>query len=224
MEPLYTLIGVLLSSASTMLGVPSDAESEASVKAFTEAAEVRMETSESVASFPLPRTNEREQLLTFGLYVTPDPAQNPIDPPERFTGYHTALDFEMLPGEEDVDVPVSAICSGDVLHSGYVNGYGGTLVQSCVLDDQNVTILYGHLRIDSLLPVGTPLIQGQQLGVLAQANGYDSGNTRKHLHLGIHKGPEIEFLGYAQNELQLADFIDPSTVLMKPDQTGDIPF
>src|SRR6185436_20839762 len=66
---------------------------------------------------PLDNAASRETPLHFGLFVTPDPNHNPIHPPERFEGFHDALDFEIFPSEADKDVPVYAICDGNVLVS-----------------------------------------------------------------------------------------------------------
>lgn len=147
------------------------------------------------------------------MYVTPDPDQNPIDPPERFTGYHTALDFEILPGEKTQEIPVRAVCDGPVVQSGFIEGYGGAVIQQCTLNSQTVTTLYGHLKTESLASPQAQLQIGDQLGILADHNSEDSGQTRKHLHLGIHKGPEIDVRGYVQNEEELGSFLDPKQVL-----------
>src|SRR5688572_9758151 len=77
--------------------------------------------------WPLEKIDQRDKKLTFGLFVTPDPSTNPIDPPERFTGYHSALDLEILPGEENVDAKVFAACDGKVLLARESEGYGGLI-------------------------------------------------------------------------------------------------
>jgi murein DD-endopeptidase MepM/ murein hydrolase activator NlpD len=165
---------------------------------------------------PLDDTSVRETPLYFGLYVTPDPAHNPIDPPERFIGYHTALDFEILPGEEEEEVPVYAICDGRILSSRTADGYGGVLVQHCRLEGKPITVLYGHLATDSMVAMRTRVKRGQTIAVLAPANSADSGETRKHLHLAIHRGSDIELQGYVQTPEELKTYIDPATVLGLP--------
>jgi murein DD-endopeptidase MepM/ murein hydrolase activator NlpD len=163
-------------------------------------------------SWPLPGASSRPTPLHFGLYVTPDPEQNPIDPPERFTGYHVATDFETYRGERNKKVPVYAICEGPIAFSGFADGYGGLLTQSCRIDDQAVTVIYGHLDMASLTPSGTKVGTGQQIAILGAAKSEDSGDTRKHLHLGIHKGGG-DVRGYVQTEAETNQFIDPMTVL-----------
>ncbi len=173
-------------------------------------------TANTALSWPLPDAPDRPTPLHFGRYVTPDPEQNPIDPPERFTGYHTATDFEISAAEEDEEIPVSAICSGEVIHAGQVEGYGGVIVHRCVIDDQNVTVLYGHLNLNQNIAVGDTVEQNQQLATLADEYSPESGFTRKHLHLGIHRGTALEFRGYVQTEGELDAYIDPLSVLPEP--------
>lgn len=162
---------------------------------------------------PLDDAVNRPTPLNFGLYVTPDPSQNPISPPERFEGYHAAVDYEVSDEELEQDVPVYAICRGRVLYSGFAEGYGGLLVHRCRIDGQDVTVLYGHLALEGLPPEGTTVTQGQHIGMLAPAKSYESGNTRKHLHLGIHKGRDLDVRGYVQTKEELGEFLDPTAVL-----------
>ncbi len=166
--------------------------------------------------WPLPRGEEREKKLTFGLFVTPDPAMNPIDPPERFTGYHTALDLEIFPEEEATDVPVIAACDGRILQTEPISGYGGVIIQSCQLGEEAVTVLYGHLDYERFQKsVGEEVKAGEEIGFLGEEKTPETGNTRKHLHFGIHRGSEIEVRGYVSNEEMLKEFIDPLPLLQK---------
>ncbi len=163
--------------------------------------------------WPLPYAYNRPTPLHFGLFVTPDPKQNPIDPPERFIGFHAATDFEIVSGEENADVPVYAICKGPVVYSGFAKGYGGLLVQQCTLRNEEVTVLYGHLALDALPAPGTALRPGQQLSILAASRSHDADGNRKHLHLGIHRGPQLDVRGYVQREQELQHYIDPQKIL-----------
>lgn len=166
--------------------------------------------------WPLPKSEQRPQLLTFGMFVTPDPARNPIDPPERFTGYHTGQDFELLPGEEDMDVPVFAVCDGEVLVKEHAEGYGGVVVQRCERNGKPLTVLYGHLSLQRMTKKkGDTLQQGEKFAFLAPPKSEESGFTRKHLHLGVHNGARVEMLGYVQSKQALDAFVDPLTVLGK---------
>ena len=163
---------------------------------------------------PLQRAGQRPVALRFGMHVTPDPKTNPIDPPERFEGYHAALDFETFAEELESDVPVYAICDGEVYFSGFAAGYGGLLVQRCTISGESVTVIYGHLDGgDELVKKGTVLYAGDPLGKLADPHSHWSDGNRKHLHLGIHRGDKIDERGYVQAEAELAEFLDPATVL-----------
>lgn len=158
---------------------------------------------------PLPKASMRATPLSFGLHVTPNSEQNPIDPPERFTGYHTGVDYEVTTEELEDEVPVFTICKGKVAYSGFASGYGGVLIQYCRLAGAPVTVLYGHLSLDGLPSKGTMLQSGNRIGALASAKSEESGGNRKHLHLGIHRGSEIKFLGYVQREDDLTEFLNP---------------
>lgn len=179
---------------------------------------------------PLPNAPVRATPLSFGMYVTPDPKQNPIDPPERFTGYHTAQDYEVSAGEVEGDVPVYGICGGKVIFSGYVHGYGGTVVHRCRLGGEDVTVLYGHLSLEGLPEEGTRIRGGETIGLLGAHRSLDSGYTRKHLHLGIHKGRKLVLAGYVQSKEALNSYIDPETVLsqlaidLPMEQPGEVPY
>lgn len=172
---------------------------------------------------PMEHTTNRPTPLHFGVHVTPDPATNPIDPPERFSGYHAAVDYEVSAEELDVPTPVFSICRGKVVYSGFAEGYGGLLIQRCTLDGEPISVIYGHLSRKGLIEDGVTLRPGEQLGYLADARSVDSDGNRKHLHLGIHKGRSLDMRGYVQTEEDLAEFIDPATVLQQLDVEGVLP-
>jgi len=164
-------------------------------------------------AWPLPDAGSRPTPLHFGLYVTPDPDENPIDPPERFTGYHAATDFEVYRGEAKKDVPVYAICGGKIIFSGHSEGYGGLITQHCSIKGEPVTVIYGHLTVDSLVDADTLAGTGQTIGILGTGRSSETDGNRKHLHLGIVKGHGGGVAGYVQNESELDGYIDPMSVL-----------
>ncbi len=175
-------------------------------------AEIFVVKSNSIS--PLPRANESEMKLTFGLYVTPDPDMNPIDPPERFEGFHAGLDYEIFDHELTRDVPVTTICEGTIIYSDDVNGYGGVVIEKCEIQGEIVTVLYGHVDPRSAVHnVNDNVEMGEQIAVLAPNKSPQSDDNRKHLHLSIHKGESIELRGYVQSEGELADFLNPAEVL-----------
>lgn len=156
---------------------------------------------------PLDRASERVTKKPFGILI--DPKTSPVQP-EKFAGYHTGVDFEIFPEELDVDVTVHSVCSGKVSSVGYINGYGGVVIQECLLDEKNITVLYGHLKLASVdLVSGNSLLKGETIGNLGKAFSAETGGERKHLHLGFHKGSEIKYLGYVRNKKDLSNWIDP---------------
>jgi len=156
----------------------------------------------------------------FGIYITP--ATSPVQP-ERFTGYHTGVDIEQV--QDNTDVPVYAINDGTVKFVGKVSGYGGVLIYGTTINNQSVTILYGHIRLYSggnsaaeglssaIKSVGDSVSKGEKLAVLGTGYSSETDGERKHLHFSIHKGSQIVYLGYVQAQSQLSDWINPDDIL-----------
>ena len=163
---------------------------------------------EQQAVVPLPTIGARERITKkpFGLKVTVN--DSPVSP-ERFSGYHTGVDFETSAEEQDIDLPVYAICAGPIRRAAFVSGYGGLVVQECTLDGEKVTVVYGHIKLASVTgAVGDLLSRGNQFAVLGRGYGSETDGERKHLHLGIHRGSGIDVRGYVQNKNELADWVD----------------
>ncbi len=155
---------------------------------------------------PFERALERVSLKPFGLYVSP--THSPVSP-ERFQGYHTGVDFETFPGEQDSAIQVRAICSGKLLLKKWASGYGGVAVQACTLQGQPITVVYGHLKLTSITAlVGTELKAGASLGVLGRGYSTETDGERKHLHLGLHRGVNLNLRGYVQKPADLAQWIN----------------
>ncbi|MDB5204660.1 MAG: hypothetical protein JWP09_688 [Candidatus Taylorbacteria bacterium] len=167
-------------------------------------------TSEKDVSNPfvMPISDAKSRITKkhFGTYVTPK--NSPVNP-EVFTGFHTAVDFETFSNEKDIDVPIYAICSGKILVKRVANGYGGMVVQSCTLDNNPITVVYGHLRLaDMKAVVGDTLKAGEFLTNLGTGYSTETAGERKHLHLGIHKGATPDTRGYIANKSDLENWID----------------
>lgn len=164
-----------------------------------------------VIDYPIDSPNTRVTKKSYGTYVTPK--NSPVNP-EIFTGYHTGLDFETFPNEKDSDVVIKTICDGKLLRKTTATGYGGYAIQSCVIGDKDVTVVYGHLRLNSIpAKVGDELKTGEKLGVLGTGYSAETSNERKHLHLSIHIGTSINIKGYVQNKNDLIQWMDPKKVL-----------
>jgi hypothetical protein len=161
---------------------------------------------------PLTDLKDRGRKVTFGLYVTPQTF--PVEPKENFTGYHTARDYEIFTDELNADVPVNAICEGSIVKADYVSGYGGVVVEACTLNGEDITVIYGHLdqasftyNVNDTVPIG------KKIGILGDDHSSETDGARKHLHLGIHKGPALELRGYVQQQNLLSGWLDPDVVL-----------
>lgn len=143
----------------------------------------------------------------FGTYVTP--ANSPVQP-ERFTGYHAGVDVEY--GDVSGTVPVHAIAAGQVVYAGWVSGYGGLIMVRHQINGAPHIVLYGHLNVASLLPVGTNVIQGQKLGELGIGYSRQTDGERRHLHFAILAGNTIDYRGYATAKAGLSAWINPLTL------------
>lgn len=154
---------------------------------------------------PINQANTRVTKKPFGIYITPK--TSPVQP-ERFTGYHTGTDFETFASEANADVPFYAICPGKILIKRTASGYGGVFVQSCTINNEAVTIIYGHIKLSSIAKnIGDSLSAGEKIGFLGQPPTETDGE-RKHLHLGIHKGTAVNILGYVQTQAELSAWLD----------------
>lgn len=162
---------------------------------------------------PLDRSKERITKKPFGIYITPK--NSPVQP-EKFQGYHTGTDFEIFPEELSTDVAVRAVCNGKLILKKYAGSYGGVAVEACELNNQIITVVYGHLNLASInAKEGDDLSAGDFLGNLGKAYSAETDGERKHLHFGFHKGDTANILGYVNVESQLSDWLDPCAYVCK---------
>lgn len=160
---------------------------------------------------PLSNALARITKKSFGLKVSPE--NSPVTP-ERFFGYHTGVDFETTPAEQNSAVAIYAICSGPLVLKKSARGYGGVAVQQCQINGDDVTVIYGHLKLSGLTGQTSEILKGgQQIGILGQGYGPETDGERKHLHLGIHLGKQINLLGYVQKSTDLNQWLDISNLL-----------
>lgn len=156
---------------------------------------------------PLENSGQRITKKNFGDFITP--STSPVQP-EKFSGYHTGVDFEILPGEETADILVKAVCDGKLVYKNQVNGYGGVAVQECLLKDETATVLYGHLKLSSVnLKIGDEIKTGGIIGILGAGYSSETDGERKHLHLALHFGSAIELRGYVQGVSDLKNWLNP---------------
>jgi hypothetical protein len=160
---------------------------------------------------PLPDALARITKKPFGILI--DRKTSPVQP-ERFSGYHTGVDLETTPDEQNIDVAVETLCDGKLLTARSASGYGGVAVQSCVLDGKAVTVVYGHINIASVeAKVGDKLKAGDFLANLGKGFSRETDGERKHLHLAIHLGDGVNILGYVQSKKELSAWLDPAKYL-----------
>ncbi|MFA9558954.1 murein hydrolase activator EnvC [Evansella sp. AB-rgal1] len=81
------------------------------------------------------------------------------------------------------NVPIVAAESGTVVYSGWMNGYGNTILISHFIGGRQLTTLYAHL--DALhVSGGQRVNRGQQIGIM----GNTGQSTGPHLHFEVHEG------------------------------------
>ena len=159
---------------------------------------------------PLPDPSRRITKKPFGLYVRP--GDSPVSP-ERFQGYHTGVDLETFPDEQDADIEVVAVCDGPLLVKRTASGYGGVAVQACLVDGRDVTVVYGHLRLASIeAAVGDRLSAGGRLGLLGTGFGPETDGERRHLHLSIHSGDAVNIRGYVPDRSALGQWFESAVL------------
>lgn len=147
----------------------------------------------------------------FGIEIHPETSPVPND---KFNGFHVGVDFETTASEQDVAVPVTAICNGPLLFKKWAKGYGGVAVQGCVIGGEEVSVIYGHLNVESVTAEpGTHIKAGQFVGDLGQGYSEQTDGVRKHLHLGIRKGRTSDIRGYVKDPADMSEFLDARKLL-----------
>lgn len=153
-------------------------------------------------SFVPPIENAKARITKKPLGLKVSPGNSPVTP-EIFSGYHTGTDFEIFENEQDADVPIFAMCGGTLQSKRTASGYGGLAVQNCLLDDELITVLYGHIDVKSMgANIGDYIYPEQKIAVLGDV-GLETDGQRKHLHLGILKDGSKDIRGYVQSFQEL---------------------
>ena len=142
----------------------------------------------------------------FGIYITPE--TSPVQP-ERFTGYHTGVDVEILQHQQDSEIPIYAIADGIVELNRLVNGYGGVVILSFELDGKSYSALYGHVKVSADLDIGEQVSAGQFLTHLGRGFSDETDGERRHLHFSLKPGIDLDLRGYVQNKSELEAWLNP---------------
>jgi len=191
--------------ATAKKAIAPTGQNELGANAPAAAPEIKNSLAEPIAN-ALTRVTKKP----FGIKISPK--TSPVQP-ERFSGYHTGVDFETTADEQAIDVPIYAICEGQLILKKTAGGYGGVAVQSCKINDQDVTVIYGHLRLASITAkLNQTLKAGEQFAVLGTGFSQETDGERKHLHLGVHQGKTPTLLGYVQKLEQLNQWLDVLTL------------
>lgn len=183
--------------------------------------------------FPMDKYYERQTVKAFGDFIDDNfyKGKETLFPYNRFYGYHAAVDLETFPHEKKPDTPVYAVYSGTITYIGTLSGYGGVILEK--LDGQNVTALYGHVRIsstpykvdDHITPGGKPVF----LVNLGNEFSTETSGERKHLHFAVHKGTDLYFHGHEPSLAVLnAQWYNPNDYLkekgaISPNTTSPTP-
>ncbi len=200
------IVTVFLIAAGCTVGPAADSlrDQKEEVSAVNDEGATQESDAEIVA--PISHAKDRVIKKPFGLKVSP--SNSPVKP-EKFTGYHSGVDFEAFPDEKDSDVVISAVCSGKLATKRTAQGYGGLVTQQCTIDGEPVTVIYGHMRLSSVqVAIGSELKAGDRLGLLGTGYSVETDNERKHLHLGIVKGHGSDIRGYVSDPSLLSSFLD----------------
>lgn len=165
-----------------------------------------VETKEAKLGLPITNAFDRVTKKTFGMEIHPE--TSPVEH-DRFNGFHVGVDFETTENEQDTDVAVMTICDGPLVAKQFAKGYGGYALQSCQLDGKEVIVLYGHLRLTSIdAKLKQNLVRGETIGVLGTGYSAETDGVRKHLHLGVHRGKEVDIRGYVQKTSEVDGWLD----------------
>lgn len=161
--------------------------------------------------FPIKYFQDTITKKKFGTYITPE--KSPVHP-ERFKGYHTGVDIEIPLTDLLNEIIIYSIDDGKVRYAQYTKGYGGVIVIEYVIHHQTITAIYAHLKLSSInFHVGDTIKRGQRIGILGKNESEETDGERKHLHFGIHKGPDINLKGYVDNETDLQEWLNPELYL-----------
>jgi murein DD-endopeptidase MepM/ murein hydrolase activator NlpD len=170
----------------------------------TENGDENAQTTENVFSYPTAEFKERITKKTFGQFITRE--NSPVQP-ERFSGYHTAVDVEY--SDVEGDVPVYALADSIIVLSRIATGYGGVFVLDFEYEGERRTAIYGHIKPSTLPVVNTRFNKGDKIALLGKEYTSETDGERKHLHFGIRSDNQVSILGYVQSESELTGWQNP---------------
>lgn len=133
---------------------------------------------------------------------------------KNYAGFHTANDLEVTVAERRKPVPVYSIADGTVRQASAVNGYGGLVVIEYKINGATYTAYYGHIDLKTVsVKTGSKVAVGEKIAELAPGCSSANGNTRKHLHFGLHKGSAVVVSGYVTDKKSLSNWVDARNII-----------
>lgn len=198
------LIGLVIISLTFVLLFFLENKQQNTVVENNPVNQIKKSEKEKKKTYPIAEFEQRITKKKFGDYIT---SATSLVQPERFSGWHTGVDVEYDGNNEEI--PVLAVCDGEIVLAKWVSGYGGTIVLKCQIENNDYYIIYGHLDTDSFIGK-TEITKGEKLAVLGNGFSQETDFERKHLHFGIHKN-SLDLRGYVQNESELGEWVDPLT-------------
>ncbi len=165
-------------------------------------AESELDNSQVV--FPIIGYVEKRVKQVYGQYVT-----------EPVEGYHTGDDVEVNQSQKD-DIPIASVADGEIIYKKWTANYGGLVVIKHLIDQNELKIFYGHLRLASISKnVGDKVTKGEIIGMLGADRSYDTDNQRRHLHFGIYQGSDINLSVAVSKPEQLVNWLNPTDFFQK---------
>ncbi|WP_195262618.1 M23 family metallopeptidase [Clostridium sp. 1001275B_160808_H3] len=132
----------------------------------------------------IPGDPSGETFLRPGYGIVTDPYGPRINPVTGEAGFHTGVDLG-----DPYGAPVAASKSGVVAYSGWISGYGNTII---IDHGSGVQTLYGH-NSELLVSVGQTVARGQTIAYV----GSTGMSTGPHIHWEIRiNGQHIDPSGY----------------------------
>lgn len=132
----------------------------------------------------VPGDPNSETFLRPGYGVVTDPYGPRINPVTGESGFHTGVDL----GDPD-GAPVAASKSGVVAYSGWISGYGNTII---IDHGDGVQTLYAH-NSELIVGVGQTVARGQTIAYV----GSTGMSTGPHIHWEIRiNGQHVNPMGY----------------------------
>jgi hypothetical protein len=143
------------------------------------------------------------------------------------SAYHLAED--LMPYDYKTELPVYAPANGEVKGSGYISGYGYTvIIEHRLSNGSYVCSVLGHLR-PNVISRGTNVKKGQLVGYISNDPRENGGYNFAHLHFGIRRGAYstardtdggYRYRGYTPYKALMGNWYDPTDFIKAVNASG----